>query len=992
MEDSLCTEILILLFLLVILRFFYLTHKVTTGNSSIAAARRNVPAKTLICIGSGGHTTEILELVKQLDFIKYSPRYYILAKSDTTSVSKIKDIELNNVNYDIVTIPRSRVVGQSYITSVATTLYSILCSIPCVVRIRPDLVLCNGPGTCIPICLIAFILKALFLCDTRIVFVESFCRTKTFSLSAEVIYNNGIITTPNPKYEPDSRGAGYVFFYYLKKHSDKILQMDGYTGEEDTFGSVLQRSIRIALQMQCFGPVLASLFVGAKIACFDERMHLNEAAVLMNQIKPKILFVSLTALEFIETLLESLNKTAFIIVFGATDTHQWYHWFAQGICLSHRAYLGEISVVLDLEKPSERFLIFSTLFWSSYAVYWEVAIIKGYTKIIINFLEDLEPIWNAIANYHPTFMFIHPFSMKKLYNAKIAHANVDSIRRICIVGGATLEHELFKYRQMFPKAIVTPAYGLTEAGPSTGRALNGISYKIVDVDTEEVLGPYEKGELRIKTKNVFTKYYKIDSTDAFDSDGWFKTGDLMYYDEDFYFYYVERLKELIKYQVWHVPPKMIEDILELRDDVSAACVIGIPHDVDREHPMAIIELKNTCTNIVGIEENISQYVEQALGDNFKLRGGVNIVDKIPLTPSGKFDVRKSKNTAAEINETIDVHDLSSRLGIDVIASCAFGIEADSLNNPNSQVKKNATEYFRSSIRNTILLLIGMINPRILSFFRINFVSKKVTNFFINLMEETVDYREANNVIRKDFIHLLLQIKNNANIIDDAVGSFEKTDLAPQLTIKEMAAQSLVFFVGGFETVSITILYCLYELAKNPTIQDKARAEIQKCLLENSENDKLSYALLQNLHYVDKVIHETLRLYPPVSIISRECTKNYTIPDSDVTIEKGCAVIISTLGIHRDPEFYPNPDEFDPERFSPEDMKKRPPCTWIPFSAGPRNCIAYQFGTMEAKTVIATLLNRYRFTITPESEQPFTYSASTLLLLPSNKIQLNVEKL
>ncbi|KAF5304630.1 hypothetical protein FQR65_LT07912 [Abscondita terminalis] len=146
MEDSLCMELLILVFLLIILRFFYLIHKVTTGNSSTATSQRNTPAKTLICIGSGGHTTEMLELVKQIDFEKYSPRYYIMANTDVTSVSKIDAVESDNVDYSIVMIPRSRVVGQSYITSVATTLYSIVCCVPHVIKIRPDLILCNGPA------------------------------------------------------------------------------------------------------------------------------------------------------------------------------------------------------------------------------------------------------------------------------------------------------------------------------------------------------------------------------------------------------------------------------------------------------------------------------------------------------------------------------------------------------------------------------------------------------------------------------------------------------------------------------------------------------------------------------------------------------------------------------------------------------------------------------------------------------------------------------
>lgn len=133
----------------------------------------------------------MISLIKTLDFEKYSPRYYIVANTDTTSISKVESLEYQKNNPDshtkIISIPRSRIVSQSYITSIFTTLYSILYTIPVMLRIQPDLILCNGPGTCIPICLIGFFLKAAFIKDTRIVFVESFCRTETFSLSGKIL-------------------------------------------------------------------------------------------------------------------------------------------------------------------------------------------------------------------------------------------------------------------------------------------------------------------------------------------------------------------------------------------------------------------------------------------------------------------------------------------------------------------------------------------------------------------------------------------------------------------------------------------------------------------------------------------------------------------------------------------------------------------------------------------------------------------------------------
>ncbi|XP_056630569.1 UDP-N-acetylglucosamine transferase subunit ALG14 homolog [Diorhabda sublineata] len=206
METQLKVELCILFIILVIARLLFLIHKITTGHSKYASNKRIEPCKTIICIGSGGHTTEMISLLSTLDFRKYSPRYYIIATTDTTSLTKVESLEtskstqLREKDYFIKKIPRSRVVQQSYFTSIFTTIFSILYSIPLVLKIRPDLVLCNGPGTCIPICVIGFLLKSFFITDTKIVFIESFCRTKTLSLTGKILVylaDNFIVQWPN---------------------------------------------------------------------------------------------------------------------------------------------------------------------------------------------------------------------------------------------------------------------------------------------------------------------------------------------------------------------------------------------------------------------------------------------------------------------------------------------------------------------------------------------------------------------------------------------------------------------------------------------------------------------------------------------------------------------------------------------------------------------------------------------------------------------------
>ncbi|XP_055962566.1 UDP-N-acetylglucosamine transferase subunit ALG14 homolog [Sorex fumeus] len=151
----------------------------------------------LVVAGSGGHTTEILRLLGSLSDA-YSPRHYVIADTDKMSIQKINEFEQNRANEDPSTrspkyyvhhIPRSREVQQSWLSSVFTTLYSMWLSLPLTLRVKPDLVLCNGPGTCVPICISALLLGILGIKKVIIVYVESICRVENLSLSGKILFH-----------------------------------------------------------------------------------------------------------------------------------------------------------------------------------------------------------------------------------------------------------------------------------------------------------------------------------------------------------------------------------------------------------------------------------------------------------------------------------------------------------------------------------------------------------------------------------------------------------------------------------------------------------------------------------------------------------------------------------------------------------------------------------------------------------------------------------
>lgn len=200
---------------------------------------------------------------------------------------------------------------------------------------------------------------------------------------------------------------------------------------------------------------------------------------------------------------------------------------------------------------------------------------------------------------------------------------------------------------------------------------------------------------------------------------------------------------------------------------------------------------------------------------------------------------------AEQRCEVEIKELLAQFTTDVIGSTAFGIECNSMKDPNSEFRKKGRQIFAFSKMQAFKRILFITFGGLAKKLNMRIMPKEISDFFINTVKETVEYREKNNIQRNDFMHLLMQIKNTGKVDGEMV------DLGT-LSIEELAAQIFVFFIAGFETSSSTMTFSLYELAMNQELQDKTRGEILQVL--ERFNGVLTYDAAMEMTFLDQVIN------------------------------------------------------------------------------------------------------------------------------------------
>uniref|UniRef100_A0A8C2WCY4 unspecific monooxygenase n=1 Tax=Cyclopterus lumpus TaxID=8103 RepID=A0A8C2WCY4_CYCLU len=283
-----------------------------------------------------------------------------------------------------------------------------------------------------------------------------------------------------------------------------------------------------------------------------------------------------------------------------------------------------------------------------------------------------------------------------------------------------------------------------------------------------------------------------------------------------------------------------------------------------------------------------------------------------------FDIMKhhsanltsSMKKKADKDEPLELKEFFGPYSMDVVASTAFSVDIDSLNNPSDPFVTNIKKMLKFDLFNPLFLIVGLNDHEILS-------------------------------------------------------------------------QAMIFLFAGYETTSSSLTFLAYNLATNPHVMKKLQEEVDSTFPNKAP---VEYQALMQMDYLDSVINESLRLYPIAARLER--VAKATVEINGLVIPKGMVILVPTWPMHRDPNLWPEPEEFKPERFSKENKEAIDPYMYMPFGAGPRNCIGMRFALVMMKLALVEILQKFSFSVCKETEIPLEMDIQGLLM-PKRPIKLKL---
>jgi len=279
----------------------------------------------------------------------------------------------------------------------------------------------------------------------------------------------------------------------------------------------------------------------------------------------------------------------------------------------------------------------------------------------------------------------------------------------------------------------------------------------------------------------------------------------------------------------------------------------------------------------------------------------------------------------------------SNLTVDILGETAFGSQFGCQIDPSNKLAQAVSDFING---------LGNFGALLIFPYWYKFPFKKIRMFLSSihrlkaLCRQIVAQRNENKDVgdNNDLLQSLIDLKMDL-----------ETGLIPE---------SILFLLAGHETTANLLTWALYLISKHPQVETKIKEELERVL---GPNGIPTADNVQNLEYLDCVIQETLRLYPPAVVTDRESSNDVVIDGHKFT--KNSIILIPIWVVHHNEQYWPNPENFDPTRFDSEHKNDIHPYSYIPFGGGPRICIGWKFALIESKVALAKLYQKFSFKLT-----------------------------
>lgn len=290
-------------------------------------------------------------------------------------------------------------------------------------------------------------------------------------------------------------------------------------------------------------------------------------------------------------------------------------------------------------------------------------------------------------------------------------------------------------------------------------------------------------------------------------------------------------------------------------------------------------------------------------------------------------------------QVLDIWPEMVRLTLGIVGKTLFNADVQSKSDEIGQAMTAAASRYRAFKLPLAKLLESMPLPNMIQFQR---GKERLRKVVLKLIEE----RRRTGEDHGDLLSMLLLAADENNN-------------GRQMTPEEIWDEALTFFIAGYDTIATAMMWTWYLLAQHPDVEARLHAEVDEVL---AGGGPATFDDLPRLRYTEGVLSESMRLYPPTWRLVRRAIRDF--PIGDHVIPARSLVVVCQYAMHRHPRYYPDPERFDPDRFTPEAKAARPRFSYFPFGGGPRHCMGEPFAMLEGVILLASLARQWRLRLEP----------------------------